>query len=532
MLASSVDLGSIKVAGKKSSLSLTLSSSFMITLPPSWPEPPTANELCQASLAGEIWISKAGSCLVEVLTLVNDKNPDTVGFDPGVVAAVVSLSSECPVWKDIGLELRVNHASRSLPDQHHPQASYFLHHPDLSSEMIAPSDVPSARFQGLKCEVNYGLGQSKHKVQTPRDIAADPLSSSQCGPQAPPSHAYNLRSHPKRSRKAVLAQQDISVAVVSSPSSSDPPSEPSFDETGHESLRSLAPEAMVAEMAYLLDFAFRKLIGVKRTSSGIRTVKSMPPPSLTDIAPAVWNLRYLQAISAHAQIIPSIASGIARLRNAKSASLREKVALISPRKASSDDCKQVEADTGTTNEIKKRLWFLCQTGISAEPIRRSDNRRKADENTVEETPSQVDIAGSEVVEHDAPFSYVDEFSDSDAFGTEMGQGAAEYAHCSEFPQELLCGPDISEDAIVSFEVDDGGPPSDLTNSSEADYFYTDGHGNIYPIDSHALPEPDEVAWPPDQQLVECESLGNEEVQELEMGIYGDEYADHTIYYVP
>ncbi|KAL2141744.1 hypothetical protein VTI28DRAFT_2055 [Corynascus sepedonium] len=67
MLAVSIDLGSIRVAGKTPNLSLTLSSSIYIALPPSWSGSPTPAELCQASSSGKIWISKAGSCQIQTV---------------------------------------------------------------------------------------------------------------------------------------------------------------------------------------------------------------------------------------------------------------------------------------------------------------------------------------------------------------------------------------------------------------------------------------------------------------------------------
>jgi hypothetical protein len=78
-------------------------------------------------------------------------------------------------------------------------------------------------------------------------------------------------------------------------SSSTPPCqfEPGRDNGEEEDTESLVSEA-IADMAHLLDFALRKLIGVKGSSPGLRTIKSMVSPSLIDIAPAVWDLQYLQ----------------------------------------------------------------------------------------------------------------------------------------------------------------------------------------------------------------------------------------------
>lgn len=181
----------------------------------------------------------------------------------------------------------MNHAPGALPDLGHSQASFFLHHPDLSSEMIAPSDVPAARFQGLKCEVNYRLNFAQSKTETPKQPAVEPLNSGQRAPDAPALHGYGLRSNPKRSIKVTAAQEEINGVILSSMSSA---AESEGDDR-------LALDVTVADMTSLLDFAFQKLIGIKLSSprKGIRTLKSTSSPSLTDIAPAVWSLQYLQA---------------------------------------------------------------------------------------------------------------------------------------------------------------------------------------------------------------------------------------------
>lgn len=97
MLAVSVDLGTIKVAGKAPNLTLALSSSLTIALPPLWADAPTAKELCHASSTGRLWISKAGSCQIDISSLINNEVPDPASFDPSIMAAIASFLSECPV---------------------------------------------------------------------------------------------------------------------------------------------------------------------------------------------------------------------------------------------------------------------------------------------------------------------------------------------------------------------------------------------------------------------------------------------------
>lgn len=318
MLAVSVDLGTIKVAGKAPNLTLALSSSLTIALPPLWADAPTANELCHASSTGRIWISKAGSCQVDISSLVNNEVPDPASFDPSIMAAIASFLSDCPVrkpltwwhevlltfqvWQHTGLGLRTNHAFTPRPEHSHAQASYFLHHPDLSSQLIIPPDVPWAQLQGLRCKANYHFDSAKklpqNKAQSLGRGATSPATSAHDTLVKTPSHSYSLRNNPKRSAKAVVAHEDISNDIYGSPANLMTNSGPRDINEEQEDLESLVSNA-IAEMASLLDFAFGKLVGVRGASPGKRTIKRMETPSLIDIAPAVWDLQYLQVSSLH-----------------------------------------------------------------------------------------------------------------------------------------------------------------------------------------------------------------------------------------
>jgi len=104
----SIDLESIRVASKQSgsagagptTTSLTLSSSFSVALPPSWPASTTASELAASSRRGDIWVAKAGSCLVEVDTLI-DGGRNNVGvsseLDAVELLEIADLVAGCAV---------------------------------------------------------------------------------------------------------------------------------------------------------------------------------------------------------------------------------------------------------------------------------------------------------------------------------------------------------------------------------------------------------------------------------------------------
>jgi hypothetical protein len=160
--------------------------------------------------------------------------------------------------------------------------------------MIAPPDIPWAQFQGLTCRANYHFRSPKtaanKKAQCPEPA---PFVSQDLAEEPPPSHKDGLTGNPKRSRKVVVAQEGINNAI---PSLSSIPSTASGlrqEGYGPEEMESLVSEA-IAEMSSVLNYAFRKLIGVKGVIPGMRSLKRMVSPSLIDIAPAVWDLQYLQ----------------------------------------------------------------------------------------------------------------------------------------------------------------------------------------------------------------------------------------------
>ncbi|GAB1313253.1 hypothetical protein MFIFM68171_03463 [Madurella fahalii] len=513
MVAVPIDLGSIKVTGKKHNLSLTLSSSFTIMLPPSWSTSYTADELRKAFLAGELWVSKPGSCRIEFLTLLNSGLCGGASLDPSVIAAIISLASECPVWKDLGLELRVNYASHDRLDQCRPQVSYFLHHPDLASEMIAPRDVRLAQFQSLTCEVDYCFGISPAGAHASPQPTFEPPSSSQHAPEDRRQSTYGFRSNPQLSKKAAAPHEGTNSPLH-------------FEQ---ESTEAFAPEAVIAEMACLLDAALRKLIGDKRTSPKGRAIKNTQPHSLIDIAPAVWNLRYLQTMTAHAQIIPTIATGLARLKNAQSASLREKLDIITHAITESNN-KETEFNpeaSSTADEIKKRLWLLCQTGIQPEPVRRQSAGKQPGGHAAKQS-SQRDVVGPEV-DHRPPVEHGDGFHSNILMegDNQVIVGHDPYADC----QQELCDSEflgvygcLRADEPYGVE-DSEQSTADYTDSSEADYFYADGQGNVYRIGRPDVPDPEAFSCPQDPPFPESHGLSDEGRQE--MVVYGDADANET-----
>jgi hypothetical protein len=212
----------------------------------------------------------------------------------------------------------------------------------------------------------------------------------------------------------------------------------------------------------------------------------------------------------HAQVIPGIAAGISRLRNARSASLRKKLNNIL-RKSNADDgvpqdSEDVE-EAGITDEVKKRLWSLCQTRIRPIPARGNQVKKGADRNTKKHPPAQIVPERGALIQHANSPYYAHVFNSNVAIEEERyepGTGFDTYG----FPG-ALSGPDFPElddprDAGESYTSEDGEQSSDDgTHGSDGDYFYADGQGNVYPIERHVVPGPGEIGWPASPQGTEA-----------------------------
>jgi hypothetical protein len=89
-------------------------------------------------------------------------------------------------------------------------------------------------------------------------------------------------------------QEELNSTTLDETSAPEPSNFSEVDDIGQRGVETPSPEVMISDMACLLDSALRKLIGIRRISAGLRIVKSTQAHSLIDIAPAVWDLQYLQ----------------------------------------------------------------------------------------------------------------------------------------------------------------------------------------------------------------------------------------------
>ena len=176
-----------------------------------------------------------------------------------------------------------------------------------------------------------------------------------------------------------------------------------------------------------------------------------------------------------------------------------------------------DTEVDATDEVKKRLWLMCQTHIRPEPIKGPCVPRKADQNAVERLPPRLDLAeqGPGV-----PMLYIDGSDDTALSVMGSYDLVADDDPYVTLP-EVLPGPVYPEagSPLQPGELhvlEQGGASSDeWTHSSEGDYFYTDGQGNVYPVERQAVPRADQFEWTSDPQLPDSNEFYHEDEDERE-----------------
>lgn len=209
------------------------------------------------------------------------------------------LTCGIQVWKEIDLELKAKHLplfpGGSQDEDEKTETSYFLCHPDLSSETIVPPPVTCVKFKGLVCKINLRIDTSWRAGGRRRPSTKANKEPIQVEPELPVAEESGPGK--RRNPRWITRAANVKYADTSRQPARKARLDTQPDSTNSESdaviLLSISKEEQ-KEMALFLDVALRKLIGVKHTSPGVKITEDTQFPSLIEIAPAVWNIRYLQ----------------------------------------------------------------------------------------------------------------------------------------------------------------------------------------------------------------------------------------------
>ena len=208
----------------------------------------------------------------------------------------------------------------------------------------------------------------------------------------------------------------------------------------------------------------------------------------------------MQTMTAHASVIPSIVSGIMRLSNTQSSTLRQKLERLASCETRTENGHATLTDS--SEGFRRRLWLLCQTRIrgnirAPQPRKRPGPKRMATQpqsNSVE-----TDTSSANSSEH-SDISY-----DESVIELGINDRLPDDSPLVEAPQPLFEDFDrlqayelMHEEMQESAWRDRDLATNDWISSSEGDYFYADGLGNVIPVEKHTALEEDEISWAEDE----------------------------------
>lgn len=215
-------------------------------------------------------------------------------------------------------------------------------------------------------------------------------------------------------------------------------------------------------------------------------------------------------MAVHAQVIPPIAAGIARLTNAQSASLREKLSRLTLRALPDDQVSQkpCDAEVDTTLKVKMRLWFLCQTRIRPQTLKAWPAKLGGEDDMGLKSRTGT---GRELVEFNTSTytHYTNDTASIALVAAEHYDPLMDLSSVSPEPaseQMLPATTGLLQPSEVYHPLEDEGLQlaHQWADSSEGDYFYADGQGNVYTLGTHAIQDADHAAepeWPSTPQPI-------------------------------
>jgi len=187
----------------------------------------------------------------------------------------------------------------------------------------------------------------------------------------------------------------------------------------------------------------------------------------------------------------------------------------------------LEAKIGT--EVQRRLWLLCQTRIRPGSSRRPFATTQTEEDTIEEPLSQL---GSEGQERERTRLYE---ADANLFTAiedhDFPEGQESYGGSFEvFAEPGLAEIGACEWTSNPYMLGNEAPSScELTPSSEGEYFYTDGQGNVYPIEREAVAEDVQTDLASTTQPADHDDSNQQQDEEIEGYCFGDPCQAYIMY---
>ncbi|UKZ64528.1 uncharacterized protein TrAtP1_005744 [Trichoderma atroviride] len=344
MQLASVNLPKIHLSDNGQYLDLSLEGSLKLQFPDGVKVPQTSTDLLKLVAEERLWIARIGSCHFHVIVSIQGECV-TAGDQ---IAELTEWIQYCEVWAKAGI--RLQSCERGI-DEPLSKMSFSIQHPDLSSALVTPKGASTAEFQSVVCYVDVSPAKPslKRKRNKATEDAGDTLLNAQRILEYFSQQTYRETRKPSRSAK--------------------PPKT--------ESMK---------QLRQFLDIALELMVlGSRKQYKGITTNTCSWAECLTQLAPAVFSMQYLKIIYDRASLLSTIATSLARMKNAESPSLRYKTATFAGRVVD-ENCDRGDC---VIRGIEKGAWDVLLSSVRI-PTRSRQARREVDvASSITETQSEA-----------------------------------------------------------------------------------------------------------------------------------------------
>ncbi|KAK5998009.1 hypothetical protein PT974_00378 [Cladobotryum mycophilum] len=317
-MISSIPLPRLQLSSQEKDLDLVLQTSLQIQFPEGHGAPSTSSELLDLVTEKHLWIGRTGSCHFKLLVSIQGEPIS----DDARVAQLAEWIQKYEFWHRLGLRLQYCETRFTWPPG---ELSFSIQHPDLSSALVPPADAFTADFRSVTCSVD--ISKVEKESSAPDGRRCKRRKCRQTEARVEREETKDTVDEELYTSLIFEDQRAIDEFMLGWGVDSAASEGKALKERKHENEdKGMYLSEQVRRM---LEVTLRVLVlGNGKPLKGVRVRESTVSQALTKLAPAVFHIPYLKVVSDQASFLPIIATSLARMRNAESPSLRQKVASL------------------------------------------------------------------------------------------------------------------------------------------------------------------------------------------------------------
>ncbi|KAI1447382.1 hypothetical protein F5Y02DRAFT_415935 [Annulohypoxylon stygium] len=320
-----LELKTFEISSIDSNVSLSVTSLALISNIPLTSY--SSEDIFQLVQSKQLWLISPGLCRIQISVRQDQFSMASIENDVRFLEHLADAICQCALWSALGLTIKQEDIQYEPLYDGAPNLYFIVEHPQKSSLLLSPPHSPTAHFNGIECLFRYQSDSSN----IPSNGENDTFDTDKDG----------------RSPQAYLQFEDLS------------PNSTSYDD---EMFNNRWDDA-----AYLAQMALHVTVGIKKRLRGLRLFQLDNRPALLELAPAIWNARYLEAVASHVANFPTISNILATSTRAQSLSLRQKSAKLltddARHRQYQDHQESVEDLNVYRNSAHQRLWGLLQAAL-------------------------------------------------------------------------------------------------------------------------------------------------------------------------